>query len=121
MDWYMDHLKVVGKKILPQLIKTNEEQGRPVSCLIYNSFIPWVSDVAQILHIPCAAPWVQSCASFSACYHYHHSLVPFPTDSNPEIDVPFPSIPLLRYDEVPSFLLPNTPYLFLRRSILGQF
>ncbi|XP_061993316.1 pentatricopeptide repeat-containing protein At4g19191, mitochondrial-like [Rosa rugosa] len=36
-------------------------------------------------------------------------------------DVQIPSMPLLKYDEVPSFLYPTTPYPFLRRAILGQY
>lgn len=95
--------------------------GRPVSCLINNPFIPWVSDVAEDMGIPSAMLWVQSCASFSAYYHYYNKLVPFPSEEEPEIDVQLPFVPLLKYDEVPSFLHPRTPYPFLGRAILGQF
>ncbi|KAL2317735.1 hypothetical protein Fmac_031611 [Flemingia macrophylla] len=47
--------------------------------------------------------WVQSCASFSEYYHYHHQLLLFPTEAQPHLD----------------FLLPCLP--LLRREILGQF
>ncbi|RVW61389.1 Gallate 1-beta-glucosyltransferase [Vitis vinifera] len=97
------------------------EQDRPVSCLINNPFIPWVSDVAADLGIPSAMLWVQSCACFSTYYHYYHGLVPFPSEAEPEIDVQLPCMPLLKYDEVASFLYPTTPYPFLRRAILGQY
>lgn len=118
---YNAHLELIGRQKLPEMIKKHEAEGRPVSCLIYNSFIPWVCDIAETLHLPCAALWVQSCASFSAYYHYFHGLVPFPSEAEPEIDVQLPCMPLLKYDEVPSFLHPSTPYPFLRESILGQF
>ncbi|XP_021624986.2 gallate 1-beta-glucosyltransferase 84A24-like [Manihot esculenta] len=65
--------------------------------------------------------WIQSCACFSAYYHYFHRLVPFPSEENAEIDVQLPCVPLLRYDEVPSFLHPSTPYPFLRSVVLDQF
>ncbi|KAL3515326.1 hypothetical protein ACH5RR_022228 [Cinchona calisaya] len=120
-DWYTSHLELIGKKKLPQMLKKQEEEGCSVSCLVYNSFIPWVCDVAESLNIPSAVLWVQSCASFSAYYHYYHGLVPFPTKAQPEIDVQLPSMPLLKYDEVPSFLHPSTPYPFLRMAILGVF
>ncbi|KAH7575327.1 hypothetical protein JRO89_XS02G0083600 [Xanthoceras sorbifolium] len=42
-------------------------------------------------------------------------------EKDPEIDVQLPCMPLLKYDEVPSFLYPTTPYPFLRRAILGQY
>nr|WIW42656.1 UDP-glycosyltransferase [Nicotiana tabacum] len=121
LDSYLQHLELTGKKILPKMIKKYEEQGCPISCLINNPFIPWVSDVAESLGIPSAMLWIQSAASFSAYYHYYNNLVPFPSKSQPEIDVQLPYMPLLKYDEIPSFLHPSTPYGFLRRAILGQY
>ncbi|KZV14099.1 cinnamate beta-D-glucosyltransferase-like [Dorcoceras hygrometricum] len=121
VDLYLSQLEVSGKENLSRMIRDHGEKGRPVSCVINNPFIPWVSDVAESLGIPSAMLWVQSCASFSAYYHYHHNLVPFPSENEPEIDVQLPSMPLLRYDEIPSFLHPKTSYPFVRRAILGQF
>ncbi|MCD9646750.1 hypothetical protein HAX54_036907 [Datura stramonium] len=95
--------------------------GQPCFVFDLNPFIPWVCDVAEILGIPSAMLWVQSAASFSSYYHYSHSLVPFPSESQPEIDVQLPCMPLLKYDEVPSFLHPSSPYTFLKTAILGQF
>ncbi|XLT85302.1 hypothetical protein HN873_007055 [Arachis hypogaea] len=108
----------VGKRVLPVIIKN---QHPPVSCLINNPFIPWVSDVAESLRLPSAMLWVQSCACFSAYYHYYHKLVPFPSETDLELDVHLPCMPLLKSDEIPSFLHPNTPEPFLRRAILGQY
>nr|AXF38108.1 glucosyltransferase [Bergenia purpurascens] len=121
LDLYLPQLELVGKKLIPEMLKKHAEQDRPVSCLINNPFIPWVSDVADELGIPSAMLWVQSTACFSAYYHYYHGIVPFPSETDPEIDVQLPHIPLLKYDEVPSFLHPTTPYPFLRRAILGQY
>nr|UHH90554.1 UDP-glycosyltransferase [Nicotiana benthamiana] len=121
LDSYLQHLELTGKKILPKMIKKYEEQGRPISCLINNPFIPWVCDIAENLGIPSAMLWIQSAASFSAYYHYYNNLVPFPSNSQPEIDVQLPYMPLLKYDEIPSFLHPSTPYDFLKRAILGQY
>ncbi|KAJ4837478.1 hypothetical protein Tsubulata_013192, partial [Turnera subulata] len=94
---------------------------RPVSCIINNPFIPWVSDVASSLGVPSATLWVQSCACFAAYYHFYNDLVPFPSQEKTETDVQLPCMPLLKHDEVPSFLHPSTPYAFLRRAILGQY
>lgn len=124
LDLYLPQLELAGKEAVTKIIKSHEEKidghGR-VMCLINNPFIPWVSDVAKSLSIPSAMLWVQSCACFSAYFHYCHSLVPFPSENEPEIDVQLPNMPLLKYDEIPSFLHPTTPYAVLRRAILGQF
>ena len=121
LDFYVPKLELAGKEWLPKLIKKQSEEGRPVSCLINNPFIPWVCDVAGELGIPCATLWVQSCAVFAAYYHYFHQTVPFPSEAEPEIDVQLPSMPLLKYDEIPSFLLSSSPYRVLGKAILGQF
>ncbi|KAJ9159479.1 hypothetical protein P3X46_024986 [Hevea brasiliensis] len=121
LDQFLSQLELVGKQVIPQMAKKHSEQGHPVSCIISNPFIPWVSDAAASLGIPSAMLWIQSCASFAAYYHYSQRLVPFPSEENPEIDVQLPCMPLLKYDEVPSFLHPSTPYPFLGRAILGQF
>ncbi|XP_076954810.1 gallate 1-beta-glucosyltransferase 84A23-like [Bidens hawaiensis] len=121
LDTYLPKLEAYGKKELTSIITYHAENGRPVKCLINNPFVPWVSDLAEELNIACAMLWVQSCACFSSYYHYENSLVPFPSEDQPDIDVQLPSMPLLKSDEIPSFLHPSTPYPFLRRAILGQF
>lgn len=103
------NLKTVGREVLPTMIKENKVEGRHVSCLINNPFIPWVCDVADSLGIPCAVLWVQSCASFSSYYHYHFNLAPFPNETYPDIDVHLPNMPILKWDELPSFLHPSNP------------
>ncbi|KAK8626899.1 hypothetical protein V6N13_134529 [Hibiscus sabdariffa] len=121
LEQYMHQLELVGKDKITTMIKKYAEQSRPVSCFITNPFIPWASDVAKSLGIPSAMLWVQSCACFAAYYHYNEGLVPFPSESDPEIDVRLPAMPVLKHDEVPSFLHPSTPYPYLRTAILGQF
>ncbi|CAI9104566.1 OLC1v1003268C1 [Oldenlandia corymbosa var. corymbosa] len=120
-DLHAANLENIGKQKLPIMLQKNAEQGRPVCCLIYSCFIPWVADVGESLRIPSAPLWVQSAACFSAYYHYYHKLVQFPTESQPELDVHLPCMPVLKYDEIPSFLHPHTQYPSLTNSILGMF
>lgn len=117
----LSNLESLGRAVLPTMLKRNEEEGRPVSCVINNPFIPWACDVAKSLGIPCAVLWVQSCASFSSYYHYHFNLATFPNESNPNIDVHLPNMPTLKWDELPSFLHPSNPFPALAKAILGQF
>ncbi|GAB2267591.1 hypothetical protein Dimus_002573 [Dionaea muscipula] len=121
LDQYLVQLELVGRKRVPEMLSRLAAEGRPVSCLINNPFIPWVSDVAEELGLPSAMLWVQSCACFLSYYYYFHGLVPFPDEADPYIDVQIPSLPLLKWDEIPSFLHPTTPYSFLRRAIMGQY
>ncbi|CAI9095213.1 OLC1v1031100C1 [Oldenlandia corymbosa var. corymbosa] len=120
-EQYMENLERIGKRKLTEMIRESAEQGRPVCCLIYSCFIPWVADLGESLGIPSAPLWVQSAASFSAYYHYHHKLVPFPTESEPELDVQLPCMPVLKPYEIPSFLHPQSQFPALTDSILSIF
>ncbi|CAH8261327.1 unnamed protein product [Arabidopsis lyrata] len=114
-------LELVGKREIKNLVKRYKEVTKqPVTCLINNPFVSWVCDVAEDLQIPCAVLWVQSCACLAAYYYYHHNLVDFPTKTEPEIDVQIPGMPLLKPDEIPSFIHPSSPYSALREVIIDQ-
>ncbi|XP_061373880.1 gallate 1-beta-glucosyltransferase-like [Gastrolobium bilobum] len=117
---YSEQLELVGKPYVSQMIKKYVEAKHPISCIINNPFIPWVCDVAAEHEIPSALLWIQSCAVFTAYYSYFHKLVRFPSDAEPYIDVQLPST-VLKYNEIPDFLHPFSPYPFLGTLILQQF
>ncbi|XP_042506323.1 gallate 1-beta-glucosyltransferase 84A24-like [Macadamia integrifolia] len=121
LDLLMHQLETFAKESFTRLLHKQAEDGRPVSCLVSNPFVPWALDVASDMGIPSAVLWVQSCAVFSAYYHYFHNLTSFPTPDQPDLPVDLPGLPTLCSDEVPSFLHPSTPYVSLRNTILGQF
>ncbi|MQL92405.1 hypothetical protein Taro_025029 [Colocasia esculenta] len=118
---YMPQLREVGTIEVSALIRRQAEEGRPVTSVINNPFIPWVLDVATAMGIPCGMLWVQSCAVFSTYYHYYHSLSDFPDVARPDLHVTIPGVPVLRPHELPSFLLPRSPYPSLTVAILAQF
>ncbi|CAN8268839.1 unnamed protein product [Cochlearia groenlandica] len=113
------HLELVGQREIKTLVKRYETK-QPVACLINNPFVSWVCDVAEDLQIPCAVLWVQSCACLASYYYYHNKLVDFPTKVDPNLDVQIPCMPLLKHDEIPSFIHPSTPYSALREVIIDQ-
>ncbi|XP_078181839.1 gallate 1-beta-glucosyltransferase 84A24-like [Carex rostrata] len=117
----MLHLETVGPAAFADLIRKQSMAGRPVTYVVNNPFVPWAVDVATDMGIPCAVLWVQSCAVFSTYYHYHHGLSEFPTESNPDISVCLPGIPIMTPEEIPSFLLPSNPFKSLTKAILEQF
>ncbi|EOA15149.1 hypothetical protein CARUB_v10028525mg [Capsella rubella] len=118
---YMSHLEDAGKREVSKLVTSYMEKKDHVACLINNTFLPWVGDVAEEFNIPCALLWVQSAACFSAYYHYQDGSVPFPTETEPERDVKLPCFPVLKHDEIPNFLHPSSKYPGFSKAILGQF
>ncbi|CAJ1977399.1 unnamed protein product [Sphenostylis stenocarpa] len=113
-------VEVFGKQYVSQVIKEHAEANQPISCIINNPFVPWVCDVAAEHGIPSAMLWVQSTAVFTAYYSYFHKLVTFPSHDDPYLDLQLLSV-VLKYNEVPDFLHPFSPYPFLGTLILEQF
>ena len=65
--------------------------------------------------------WVQSCVCFASYYHYQNLVSPIPTKEQPNIDIQLPSMPLLKSDEIPTFLHPDSPYPFFAKALLVPF
>lgn len=120
-DDLMRHLETTGPKAFAELLRRQEEAGRPVACVVGNPFMPWTIDVAAGAGIPSAVLWVQSCAVFSLYYHHVHGLVEFPPEDDPDARVTLPGLPALSVADVPSFLLPSNPFKLLTEAILKQF
>ncbi|XP_058738824.1 gallate 1-beta-glucosyltransferase 84A24-like [Vicia villosa] len=116
---YTSHLEHAGKQYVSQLIKNHAESKTPISCIINNIFISWVCDVATENEIPFAILWSESSAVFTTYYNYFHKLVPFPSKTEPYIDVQLPSV-ILKHNEIPDLLHPFNTYPVLGTLILGQ-
>ncbi|KAH0733933.1 hypothetical protein KY285_009640 [Solanum tuberosum] len=120
-DLVMEMFEQAGRRSLTKILKKQDDEGRPVSCIVNNPFTPWVCEIAESLGIPNALLWVQSCACFSIYYHYHFNSIPFPSESEPEKDIVLPNMPVLKYDDLPTFLVLSSPFQALKRVILDQF
>ncbi|GAV69561.1 UDPGT domain-containing protein [Cephalotus follicularis] len=83
---------------------------KKLSCIINNSFVPWVADVASKHGIPCAMLWIQPCSLYAIYYRFYNKLNPFPTLTNPNMNVELPGMPLLLTEDLPSFVLPSNPF-----------
>lgn len=111
LDHYMETLGKAGPISLSNLIKDNFHGGKKkLSCIINNPFVPWVADVAAEHRIPSAMLWIQPCALYAIYYRFYNNLNPFPTQTNPEISVELPGLPLLLTQDLPSFVLPSNPF-----------
>ncbi|XP_068654669.1 gallate 1-beta-glucosyltransferase 84A24-like [Aristolochia californica] len=122
LDAFMVNLKTVGPPAVKELIRRQADEGRPVSCVVNNPFVPWVLDVAEELNIQSAVLWVQSCAVFSIYYHFCHFPAMFPAsdESWTGFSLKLPNMPLLQSLDLPSFMLPTTTYRCLTQVICEQ-
>ncbi|XP_058773354.1 UDP-glycosyltransferase 84B2-like [Vicia villosa] len=109
LDEFMNLIAKFGPISLTNLIKNNFLNNSPkkLACIINNPFVPWVTNIASELNIPSACLWIQPCSLYSIYYRFYNNLNHFPTLENPELDVEIPGLPLLKPQDLPSFILPT--------------
>ncbi|KAL4588668.1 hypothetical protein LXL04_001560 [Taraxacum kok-saghyz] len=104
IDKFMVSLGEFGPGNLSELIRSS---GRKFACLINNTFVPWVADVAAELELPCAMLWIQACTAYHVYNCFYNRLNEFPTENNLDMSVNLPGLPSLRSEDLPSFVLPS--------------
>ncbi|KAG5097891.1 hypothetical protein JHK82_047745 [Glycine max] len=93
---------------------------RKYACVVVNPFVPWAIDVAAEHGIPCAMLWIQASATYSIYYRYLKNINSYPNLEDPNEKVHLPGLPPFEVKDIPSFILPSTPYHF-RHLIRGLF
>ncbi|KAI3881226.1 hypothetical protein MKX03_015931 [Papaver bracteatum] len=106
---YVQRFKIVGSETLTQLIEKLQTTANPVSCVVYDPFIPWVLDVTKKLGLIGAAFFTQSCIG----------LVKAPVPADQVLSVP--GFPPLSASDLPSFVAGVGPYPFLLDYLANQF
>lgn len=65
--------------------------------------------------------WIQPCALYSIYYRFYNNLNPFPTLTDPDTPVELPGLPLLKTEDLPSFVLPSNPLDSFSKLFDGLF
>lgn len=71
VDMVLDLLKRVGGETFENLLQRLNAEGKSVSCIVHDSFLEWVPEIAKKFEIPTAFFWTQSCAVYSIYYHFY--------------------------------------------------
>ncbi|CAK8573907.1 unnamed protein product [Lathyrus sativus] len=123
VDEYMNLIAKFGPISLTNLIKNNflNNSSKKLACIINNPFVPWVTNVAYELNIPCACLWIQPCTLYSIYYRFYNHLNHFPTLENPKTDVEIPGLPILKPQDLPSFVLPTNDIKALSNVLQEMF
>ncbi|WOL14120.1 cyanidin 3-O-rutinoside 5-O-glucosyltransferase-like [Canna indica] len=104
---YQNRIKTVGSKTLAAVLRSFEECGRPVTCLVYNMLLAWVGDLAREYGIRSAVYWIQPATVFAAYYHYFHGYDGFIAShrDDPLFTVNLPGLPQFKIRDLPSFIV----------------
>ncbi|XP_051148887.1 UDP-glycosyltransferase 74F2-like isoform X2 [Andrographis paniculata] len=117
---YTDRFELVGRETLTELLRELSDSGRPVDCVVYDPFIPWVLDVAKGFGLPAAAFFTQSCAVNSVYHQVYCGRLRPPLREN-EVAVVAAELPPLKAEELPSFIEVHGSYPVVFEMIKSQF
>ncbi|KAJ1402890.1 UDP-glycosyltransferase family, conserved site [Sesbania bispinosa] len=122
LDQYMECIGKFGPANLSNLIKHHFlDASKKVACIINNPFVPWVANVAAEFEIPCACLWIQPCALYAIYYRFYNNLNQFPTLADPDMSTQLPGFPLLKPQDLPSFVLPSNPFGTVTKVLAEMF
>ncbi|KAI4314276.1 hypothetical protein L6164_027201 [Bauhinia variegata] len=117
---FLNSFRINGSETLSQLIDKFQHSGSPITCIVYDSFLPWALDVAKKHGIYGAAFFTNSAAVCSTFCRISHGMLELPVK---EEDLPLivPGLPPLNCQDLPSFIrLPESYPAYLAMK-LSQF
>lgn len=117
-DLYLKSFKANGSRTLSELIQKFQHSTSPVTCVVYDSFLPWALDVAKRHAIYGASFFTNSATVCHIFCRIHHGLLSLPVKLE-NIPLLVPGLPPLNFPDLPSFLpLPESypAYLAMKLS-----
>ncbi|WZY82334.1 hypothetical protein YC2023_028718 [Brassica napus] len=110
---YVQSFKTFGSKTITDIIRKHETSDNPITCIVYDSFLPWAFNVAREFGIAAAPFFTQSCA---VNYVYYLSYI-----SNGSLNLPIEEFHFLEHQDLPSFLSAPESYPAYLEMVLQQF
>ncbi|KAI3919703.1 hypothetical protein MKX01_000144 [Papaver californicum] len=118
---YLERFETFGSKTLTDLIERirNSDDEIPVSCVVYDSFVPWVLNVTKKLNLIGAVFFTQSLAVTSIYYYIYRGLLKVPVPDGEVISIP--GLPMFDVKELPSFVFDVESFPHFLRLLVTQF
>ncbi|XP_059630045.1 UDP-glycosyltransferase 75C1-like [Cornus florida] len=69
-EHFKSEFKIRSSKAMAELIKSSDEEGYPVNCLVHTMAQPWVTEVVHAHHIPSTLLWTQPATVFNIFHYY---------------------------------------------------
>lgn len=124
-DEYMAKLRTHGSRSLGETIDAGKKAGKPFTCVVYATIIPWVASVAREHHVPSVLLWIQPAAVLRICQFYfdrhgQYGNVIRSCLKDPLSSIELPGLPPLTSRDLPSFLHPSTFFASGGLSLLEE-
>ncbi|KAL0311498.1 UNVERIFIED_CONTAM: UDP glycosyltransferase 9 [Sesamum angustifolium] len=101
---------------LPGIIRKQRDAGLRFKAIVYDSFLPWMLDVAHERGMKGAVLFTQPCTVCSVYYHMHKGSLEIQRD-----DVSLPGMPVLGLKDLPSLVYDMSSYPSLLMVFVKQF
>ncbi|KAJ9173968.1 hypothetical protein P3X46_017050 [Hevea brasiliensis] len=115
---YINNLYATVKRRLPEVVAKHGECGYPISCLVYDSLMPWALDIATELGLLGATLFTQSLAVSNIYYEVHQGKLKVPVEKTAAA---VEGMPPLEIHDLPTFLSDLESYPLLLKLSAGQF
>ncbi|RIA04248.1 hypothetical protein BRARA_K01530 [Brassica rapa] len=110
---YLQNFKTFGSKTIADIIRKHQTSDNPITCIVYDAFMPWALDVAREFGLAATPFFTQSCA---VNFVYYLSYINDGILKLPVVDLPF-----LELQDLPSFLSVSGSYPAYFDMVLQQF
>ncbi|KAF8378327.1 hypothetical protein HHK36_029666 [Tetracentron sinense] len=121
LDTYLENFIAAGSKSLSELIQKLKRSSNPVSCIVYDSMLPWALYVAKEHGIYGAAFFTTSAAVSTIYYQVHEGLLSFSSTTEGPHILSVPGFPKMGYGDMASFLAVPVSYPAYLASVMDQF
>ncbi|KAG5059312.1 hypothetical protein JHK87_000341 [Glycine soja] len=117
---FLASFRTNGSRTLSELIRKHQQTPSPVTCIVYDSFFPWVLDVAKQHGIYGAAFFTNSAAVCNIFCRLHHGFIQLPVKME-HLPLRVPGLPPLDSRALPSFVRFPESYPAYMAMKLSQF
>ncbi|KNA08530.1 hypothetical protein SOVF_161400 [Spinacia oleracea] len=119
-DVFLNSFKSNGSKSLVGLIEKYRNTSFPVTCVVYDAFLPWALDVAKDYGLLGAAFFTNSATVCSIFCCVDRGLIELPIKPD-AVGCALPKMPLFKGNDLPSFLKKPESYPAYLAMKLSQF
>ncbi|XP_038887086.1 UDP-glycosyltransferase 74E2-like [Benincasa hispida] len=121
MESYMQRVKTSICFHLGNLLDQRQISNSPIACVVYDSLIPWVLDVAAGFGLSGAPFFTESCAVNAIFYHINRGWLKMSNVMPDETPISLPALPLLQITDFPSLIQNPRQYPVFLSSMIHQF
>ncbi|XP_010524193.1 PREDICTED: UDP-glycosyltransferase 74F2-like [Tarenaya hassleriana] len=108
---YLRRFQTVGSQTLAQVIRQHQSSDHPITCVVYDAFLPWCLDVAKDFGLVAAPFFTQTCAVNYIYYLAYQE----------KLELPIDGLTFLEPQDLPSFLSVPGSYPAYHEMVLNQF